>query len=105
METAALPSISRLARCNDPRGSLTGLFFSENPVDILRAKAICMRCTVRERCLEAAIERGEPYGVWGGQQLIEGEVVIGRRGRGRPRRHPLPSPLEIDEITGKRIVA
>ena len=102
--TAPLP-ISRHARCNDPRGSLTGLFFSENPVDILRAKAICMRCSVREACLEAAVGRAEPYGVWGGQQLFEGEVVIGRRGRGRPRRHPLPSPLDIDEITGKRIVA
>jgi WhiB family redox-sensing transcriptional regulator len=105
METFAPLSISRHARCSDPRGSLTGLFFSENPVDILRAKAICMRCSVRELCLEAAIERGEPFGVWGGQQLFEGEVVIGRRGRGRPRRHPLPSPLEIDEVTGKRIVA
>jgi hypothetical protein len=105
METTAAPPIPLHARCSDPRGSLTGLFFSENPVDILRAKAICMRCPVRERCLEAAIERAEPYGVWGGQQLFEGEIVIGRRGRGRPRRHPLPSPLEIDEITGKRIVA
>jgi WhiB family redox-sensing transcriptional regulator len=105
METTATSPISRHARCSDPRGSLTGLFFSENPVDILRAKAICMRCSVREGCLQAAIERAEPCGVWGGQQLYEGEVVIGRRGRGRPRRHPLPSPLEIDEITGKRVVA
>jgi WhiB family redox-sensing transcriptional regulator len=84
---------------------LTGLFFSENPVDILRAKAICSRCTVAERCLEGALARGEPYGVWGGQQLFEGEIVVGRRGRGRPRQSPLPSPLEIDEITAKRIVA
>jgi WhiB family redox-sensing transcriptional regulator len=105
MNTTAAQPTSLPARCSDPRGSLTGLFFSENPVDILRAKAICMRCEARERCLEAAIERGEPWGVWGGQQLLDGEVVIDRRGRGRPRRHPLPSPLEIDEITGKRIVA
>lgn len=31
-----------------------------------RAKAICGGCSVRSACLDAALERGEAHGVWGG---------------------------------------
>jgi WhiB family transcriptional regulator, redox-sensing transcriptional regulator len=102
METFA-SRLARRARCNDLRGSLSQLFFSENPVDVMRAKAICSRCTVSGLCLAAAIERGEPCGVWGGEQVLDGRVVVGRRGRGRPRKTPLPSPHDVDEITGEAI--
>lgn len=95
--------IARAARCADPRGSYTGLFFSENAIDTARAKAICARCPVRELCLSRALERAEPYGVWGGEFLIDGDIVAGKRGRGRPRRIPLPS--DVDEVTGEPIVA
>lgn len=30
------------------------------------AKAICATCSVREPCLEYAIEVGEAHGIWGG---------------------------------------
>ncbi|MFF5968166.1 WhiB family transcriptional regulator [Streptomyces collinus] len=30
------------------------------------AKKACARCPVRPQCLHAALERGEPTGVWGG---------------------------------------
>jgi WhiB family redox-sensing transcriptional regulator len=102
METSA-SRLALRARCNDLRGSLTRLFFSENAVDVMRAKAICSRCTVSGLCLAAAIERGEPCGVWGGEELFDGHVVVGRRGRGRPRKSPLPSPHDVDEITGQAI--
>ena len=95
--------ISNRARCADPRSSYTALFFSENPVDMVRAKAICTKCTVRELCLSRALERAEPYGVWGGEFLYEGKVVTGKRGRGRPRKVALPT--NVDEITGMPIVA
>jgi WhiB family redox-sensing transcriptional regulator len=97
--------IARHARCNDQRGSLTRLFFSERAADITRAKAICLRCTVRERCLELALDRQEMFGVWGGEELVDGVIVGERRRRGRPRKHALPAPFEMDEITGERVVA
>ena len=95
--------ISNRARCADPRSSYTALFFSENPVDMIRAKAICAKCAVRQLCLSRALERAEPYGVWGGEFLYEGRVVTGKRGRGRPRKVALPT--NVDEITGMPIVA
>ena len=78
--------IAKSARCADPRSTYTPLFFSENPAEAARAKAICTRCTVRHLCLARAIQRGEPFGVWGGEFLVDGQVVAVRRGRGRPRK-------------------
>jgi WhiB family redox-sensing transcriptional regulator len=90
--------IAKAARCADPRSTYTSLFFSESPVDAARAKAICSRCTVRQLCLARALERAEPFGVWGGAFLVDGQVVPVRRGRGRPRKVALPTI--VDEVTG-----
>lgn len=95
--------VARRARCADPRSSYTDLFFSDHPMDVARAKAVCERCTVRELCLLRAIERREPIGVWGGQCLVDGEVVAVRRGRGRPPKDQ--RPIIVDEVTGCLIVA
>ena len=61
------------ARCNDGNGTLTHLFFSEDLIDIARAKAICSKCSLARRLPRAALERQEPWGVWGGQLLVNGE--------------------------------
>ena len=74
------------ARCKDGSASLVELFFSEQLDDILRAKAFCRACPVREACLEAALERHEPWGVWGGELFVAGVVVPRKRPRGRPRK-------------------
>ena len=34
--------------------------------DAQRAKAICARCPVRERCLAFALATGQEFGIWGG---------------------------------------
>jgi WhiB family redox-sensing transcriptional regulator len=90
--------ISSKARCADPRSSYTALFFSDRHSDTLRAKAICSVCPVQRLCLHRALERKEPYGVWGGEFLDEGRIVAIKRGRGRPPRRPVPA--SVDEITG-----
>jgi WhiB family redox-sensing transcriptional regulator len=95
--------IAERARCYDPRSSYTALFFSEDAVDVIRAKAICATCAAREACLTRALQRREPYGVWGGEFLYEGRIVALKRGRGRPRKIPLPTA--VDEITGMPVVA
>jgi WhiB family redox-sensing transcriptional regulator len=62
------------------------LFFAEAPEDVEQAKALCQGCRVRIACLEGALERREPWGVWGGELLLRGTVVPRKRPRGRPRK-------------------
>jgi WhiB family redox-sensing transcriptional regulator len=61
------------------------LFFAESPADVERAKALCVDCPVRTTCLAGALARREPWGVWGGQLVLQGVVVARKRPRGRPR--------------------
>ena len=62
------------------------LWFAERPEHVDVAKALCGLCPVRDECLAGALERGEPWGVWGGQLLRDGAVIAHKRGRGRPRK-------------------
>jgi WhiB family transcriptional regulator, redox-sensing transcriptional regulator len=62
------------------------LFFAESPQDVEQAKAMCRGCRIRLACLAGALERREPWGVWGGELLINGSIVPRKRPRGRPRR-------------------
>jgi WhiB family redox-sensing transcriptional regulator len=62
------------------------LFFAESPADVERAKALCVGCPLQVECLEGALERREPWGVWGGQLVLQGVVVARKRPRGRPRK-------------------
>jgi WhiB family redox-sensing transcriptional regulator len=74
------------ANCRDEAGSLTALFFSEQISDILRAKEICQTCPVVAPCLEGAVDRREPWGVWGGELFLNGKILSHKRKRGRPRK-------------------
>ena len=85
------------ARCADSHGTLTHLFFSDDVIDIARAKAICGKCKLSASCLEGALERAEPWGVWGGELLDTGRIVHNKRPRGRPPKHPRPVVV-IDEV-------
>ena len=62
------------------------LFFAESPADVESAKALCRPCPVRLRCLDGALDRREPWGVWGGELVLTGTVVPRKRPRGRPRK-------------------
>ena len=65
------------------------LWFAERPCDVEQAKALCAPCPLREACLSGALERREPWGVWGGQLVLAGVVVPRKRPRGRPRKNDL----------------
>lgn len=62
------------------------LWFAELPVEVERAKELCLPCPLRAHCLAGALERREPWGVWGGQLVLQGKVVPRKRPRGRPRK-------------------
>ncbi|BDB40967.1 MULTISPECIES: WhiB family transcriptional regulator [Mycobacterium] len=66
---------------NDP-----DLWFAETPADLERAKTLCTDCPVRRQCLTAALDRAEPWGVWGGEIFERGSIVSRKRPRGRPRK-------------------
>ncbi|RCV50496.1 WhiB family transcriptional regulator [Marinitenerispora sediminis] len=79
-----------LGRVEVPCRQEPDLFFAEAPADVEAAKALCTDCPVREQCLTDALERREPWGVWGGQLLVAGQVVARKRPRGRPRKDAQP---------------
>jgi WhiB family transcriptional regulator, redox-sensing transcriptional regulator len=76
------------ARCRDTAASLVPLFFSEELQDIAYARTFCKGCPVREPCLEGALARREPWGVWGGELIANGKVLAQKRKRGRPPKQP-----------------
>lgn len=74
------------------------LWFAQDPGGVETAKALCGPCPLRAACLAGALERSEPWGVWGGECVLDGVAVARKRGRGRPRKdttaassHPVPS--------------
>ena len=80
------------ARCNDGAATMSELFFSEDLLDIARAKAICSNCAVREACLDEALTRREPWGVWGGELLVNGRILP-------PERPGIGAELRSDVVT------
>ena len=68
-------------RVEDPE-----LWFAESPTQLEQAKAFCQDCPVRATCLAGALDRGEPWGVWGGEIFERGAVIARKRPRGRPRK-------------------
>jgi WhiB family redox-sensing transcriptional regulator len=78
---AAMPPGIDLPCTQDPE-----LFFAESPQDVDRAKAMCRGCSARIACLAGALERSEPWGVWGGELVMSGAIVPRKRPRGRPRK-------------------
>ena len=41
-------------------------FFPDKGGSTRRAKAVCLSCSVRPRCLEFALDNDERFGIWGG---------------------------------------
>ena len=68
------------------RASNPDLWFAEAPAELEQAKALCAQGPIRSRCLSAALDRAEPWGVWGGEILDQGAVIARKRPRGRPRK-------------------
>ncbi len=91
------PARRLVARCADGHGTLSALFFSDNVIDIARAKAMCGLCPLQVDCLADALEREEPWGVWGGELLSGGRIIANKRPCGRPPKHPRPE-MVIDEL-------
>jgi WhiB family redox-sensing transcriptional regulator len=62
------------------------LWFADTPAELERAKAFCRGCPALVACLAGALERQEPWGVWGGEIFERGVIIARKRPRGRPRK-------------------
>lgn len=67
-------------------GGQADKFFSDVPHEMEYAKKLCISCRQQIPCLTGALDRREPWGVWGGEILQAGVVIAHKRGPGRPRK-------------------
>ena len=75
------------------------LFFSDRSQEIELAKSLCGACPVRSQCLQAALSREEPCGIWGGELFENGRVIARKRTVGRPRL--VPTGQNGETLNGK----
>lgn len=65
------------------RGNCVGvdpdIFFPARGDSLDEAREVCRGCVVRTECLEAALDKGEKHGIWGG--VSERERRLLRRDR------------------------
>jgi len=71
------------------------LWFSDDPTELERAKALCTGCPLRQACLAGALARREYCGVWGGEIFDRGSMIARKRPRGRPSKATLARDAEI----------
>ena len=70
------------------------MWFAEAPRELERAKALCTACPIKAECLAGALQRSEPWGVWGGEIFERGTVIPRKRPRGRPSKADLARDRE-----------
>ena len=85
-QVTAVQMLTARAAADLPCTEEPDLFFAESPADVETAKALCRGCAIRIACFSGAVQRREPWGVWGGELFLRGEVVPRKRPRGRPRK-------------------
>lgn len=76
------------------------LFYSVRPLEIALAKTICAACPVRAACLQSAMDRGEPFGVWGGKDPAE-RVAHQRRHNGVRANSALARRARVVELSNR----
>src|SRR3954451_954988 len=81
------------------------LWFSDSPAQLELAKSLCGDCPLRVECLSGAVERAEPWGVWGGEIFERGAVVPRKRPRGRPRKEDLARDVTLQAEVQERLAA
>jgi WhiB family redox-sensing transcriptional regulator len=81
------------------------LWFADSPTELDLAKSLCGTCPLRVECLAGAVERAEPWGVWGGEIFERGAVVPRKRPRGRPRKDDVARDAALQVEAEARLAA
>ena len=100
LDTAHSGSVALPCRAHDP-----DLWFAESPADLEQAKRLCAGCPIKAACLDSALSRQEPWGVWGGEIFEHGVVVPRKRPRGRPSKAALEQDRAERERAGRETAA
>jgi WhiB family redox-sensing transcriptional regulator len=79
------------------------LWFADSPAELELAKSLCGDCPLRAECLAGAVDRAEPWGVWGGEIFERGAIVPRKRPRGRPRKQDVVRETELRNKTQVRL--
>lgn len=53
------------------KGMDPDVFYPSRGSDVRPAKAVCSSCSVREECLEFALDEADKFGIWGGMSERE----------------------------------
>jgi WhiB family redox-sensing transcriptional regulator len=61
------------------RGRDSNVWYPDNRIGLRDAMRICAVCTVKDECLEFALEAEEIHGVWGGKTETERRLLLRRR--------------------------
>ena len=72
--------------------ALLGAYLTAHRLDRLH-----IRTDLARAALAGALERREPWGVWGGQLFVQGSVVARKRPRGRPRKDGTPARSRLGD--------
>lgn len=70
------------AACNDVEPEI---FFPERGGSSKAARAVCNECSVRDQCLEYALNNKEQFGIWGGTSERERRRLRRERARRKLR--------------------
>jgi WhiB family transcriptional regulator, redox-sensing transcriptional regulator len=97
-QSAAWDDVSTPCRSHDPE-----LWFAERPDEVALAQTLCGECPLRAACLAGALERREPWGVWGGELFERGSVVARKRRPGRPRKDDHLAKQAAEEALAARL--
>jgi len=100
LNTAPFRLATLPCRSHDP-----DLWFAEAPAELERAKQLCTGCPVKAQCLDSALSRQEPWGVWGGEIFDHGTVIPRKRPRGRPSKAALERDRAEREHAGRGTAA
>jgi WhiB family transcriptional regulator, redox-sensing transcriptional regulator len=98
--TAHSGSATLPCRAHDP-----DLWFADSPAGLEQAKRLCAGCPIKAACLDSALSRQEPWGVWGGEIFEHGVVVPRKRPRGRPTKAALEQDRAERERAGRETAA
>ena len=81
------------------------LWFAERPDQVTLAQNLCRICPLRDTCLSGALEREEPWGVWGGELFEYGVPVARKRRPGRPRKDDHLDRTAAEQALASRLSA
>lgn len=57
------------------------IFFPVSAINSAAAKYVCWSCQMRQECLDYAIDTGQQFGIWGGENLEERQAEVRRRNK------------------------